>query len=292
MIRVMSQPEKSAVKPPAPRLDFKKAAQEILRDHPDAAGHFLIIDPETHERHGSLGARLRGRTNDLFRSQLKKAFKHAKETTAPIADLIRLGSVSAVVVTAGRETPAEALFDLHRQAGRLLVSRGADNIRFFMALFGVAYAADTAAGDAYAAIRYLRQPDADPEFLRRLSLTRATDFLRTGEPEHLSSPVIDKIIADRDFSKMKIEDLVETAGIYVKGFTPSRADSEALVKEFAPLKGVAMDEAGLKRLADITQASTNPLAVTLGKKVLAAAGMTLATAPVEAKAAPSPTPKP
>ena len=285
----MSQPEKSAEHQPQPRLDFKKAAREILRDHPDHAGHLLIIDPETHERHGSLGARLRGRTSGLFRRQLQAAFRQAQESKGPVADLIRLGAISAVVVTAGRETPEQALFDMHRQAGRLLISRGGDNVRYFQALFGVPYAADMAAGDAYAAIRYLRQPGADPEFLHRLSLTRATDFLRTGEPANLSGFVIDKIAADPDFSKMKISDLVETAGIYVKGFTPSREESDALVKEFAPLKGKALDEAGLKLLADITKASALPQAKVLGKKVLAAAGIDIDTAPAPEKK-PAPTP--
>jgi hypothetical protein len=264
----MSQPEKSAEKLPLPRLDFKKAAQQILRDHPEATGRLLIIDPATHERYGSLGARLRARTTGAFRKQLKEAFKKASETKGVVADVIRLGPVSAVILTAGRENPEEALFDLHRQAGRLLVTRAVDNIRYFQALFGTPYAAPVAAADAYAAIRYLRQPDADPEFLRCLSLTRTTDFLRTGDPENLSSFVIDKIVADRDFSKLKIADLAETAGIYVKGYTPSRAESDALVREFAPMKGKALDEAGLKLLAELVKASKNPLAVKLAAHAL------------------------
>jgi hypothetical protein len=286
----MSQPEKSADKPSPARLDFKKAAQEILRDHPNQKGHLLIIDPETKESHGSWTARLRARTTRLFKERLQDAFKKTAETQEPVADMIRLRSISAVLLTAGREDPKAALFDLHRQAGRLLVPREGGNIRFFQALFGTPYAAETAAADGYAAIRYLREPGADPDFLRQLSLKRATDFLFTGNPENLSSPVLDQIANDRDFSKMKMSDLIETVGIYARGFTPSRENSEKLVKEFAPLKGKALDEAGLKQLAHIVKASKNPLATSLGNKVLTAAGINVTATQPEQKPVAAPQP--
>lgn len=286
MMAPMSKPQKSA-ETPSPRLDFKQAAREILRDHPQAADRLLFIDPETQERHGTWRAKLRALTNGLFRQRLKEAFKAAHDKSEPIADIIRLGTVSAVLVTTGRETPAQALFDMNRQAGMLLVPRADAHIRYFQALFGTPYAATTAAADAYAAIRYLRQTEADPEFLRDLSLTRVKDFLVSGNPEHLSSFVLDKIAQDRDFSRMKIADLIDTVAIYVRGYTPSRAESDALVKEFAPLKGKPLDEAGLKKLAEITQATKLPLAAKLGKKILAASGIDLAKKPLPT---PQPTP--
>jgi hypothetical protein len=282
----MSQPETNAEKPQIPRLDFKQAAREILHDHPEWKGHLLFVDPDTHEKHGGLRARLRAAFSQPFRDRLKQAFSQAAAAKGPIADMVRLRSVSGLFLSVTREDAAEARFDLHRQAGRLVVPRDGGNIRYFQALFGVPYAAETAAADAYAAIRYLREPDADREYLRRLSLRRAIDFLATGNPENLSSPVLDKIIADRDFSKMKIGDLVDTVSIYTKGYTPSREQSDALVKEFAPLKGKALDEAGLKQLLQITQATRNPLAAKLGGKVLAAAGIDVAKQPTPAPATP------
>jgi hypothetical protein len=261
----MSKPEKSADQQPSARLDFKKAAREILRDHPETAGRLLIIDPDTRERHGTLGARLRGRTNRLFREHLREAFKKAQETTAPVADVIRLGKVSAVVLTAGRETPEEALFDLHRQAGRLLVTRGGSNIRYFMALFGTPYAAENAAADVYAAVRHLRRGE-NCDLIERLRQQRAADFLMTGNPEHLTSFALDKVICGgKAFTALKADEVLDAAQKIVTAHTPSRAESDALVKEFAPLKGKPLDEAGLKQLADIAQASKNPRAKELAE---------------------------
>ncbi|MEZ0223069.1 MAG: hypothetical protein ACAH83_00820 [Alphaproteobacteria bacterium] len=255
----MSKPEKSAEKQPSARLDFKKAARDLLRDHPETAGRLLIIDPETRERHGTPVARLRGRTNKLFRTHLKESFKKAKETTGAIADVIRLGSVSAVVLTAGRETPEKALFDLHRQAGRLLVTRTGTHIRYFQSLFGSPYAAENAAADVYAAVRHLRQGE-NCDLIERVSRERAVDFLRTGEPEHLTSFALDKVrCGGKAFTALKADEVVEAVQKIVTAHTPSRADSDALVKEFAALKGKPLDEAGLKLLADIAQTSKNPL---------------------------------
>ncbi len=282
----MPQPETNAEKPQTPRLDFKQAAREILHDHPEWKGHLLFVDPDTQEKHGGLRARLRAAVCQPFRERLKQTFARAAEVKGPVADMARLRSISGIFLATGREDAAAALFDLHRQAGRLMVPRGGENIRYFQALFGTPYAAEMAAADAYAAIRYLREPGADPGYLRRLSLQRATDFLKTGNPEHLSSPVLDKIIADRDFSKMKVADLIDMVGIYTKGYTPSREQSEALVREFAPLKGKVLDDAGLKQLLQITQATKDPLAAKLGGKVLAAAGIDIARQPTPAPATP------
>lgn len=256
----MSQPEKSAEKQPSARLDFKKAARDILRDHPETAGRLLIIDPETHERHGSPVSRLRGRTNRLFRTHLKEAFKKAKETTGPIADVIRLGEVSAVILTVGRETPEQALFDLHRQAGRLIVTRTGTHIRYFQSLFGTPYASENAAADVYAAVRHLRRGESC-DLIERVNRERAAEFLMTGDPEQLTSFALGKVICGgKAFTALKNEEVVEAVQKIVTAHTPSRADSDALVKEFAPLKGTPLDEAGLKLLSEIAQASKNPLA--------------------------------
>lgn len=282
----MSQPEKRPEKPPSARLDFKEAAREILRDHPETAGRLLIIDPETRERHGTPLARLRGRTNKLFRDQLKEAFKKAAETTGPIADVIRLGSVSAVVLTAGRETPEKALFGLHRQAGRLLVTRTGTHIRYFQALFGTPYAAENAAADVYAAVRHLRRGESS-DLIGRVSRERAADFLLTGNPEHLTSFALDKVIlGGKAFTALKADEVVEAVQKIVTAHTPSRAESDALVKEFAPLKGKPLDEAGLKLLADIAQASKSPLA----KELAGYLGVDVTLVPLPAQKPQSPKP--
>jgi hypothetical protein len=257
----MSQPEKRPEQQPSARLDFKKAAREILRDHPaETKGRILFIDPDTRERHGTPVARLRGRTNRLFRTHLQEAFKKAKETTGPIADVIRLCKVSAVVLTAGREAPEKALFDLHRQAGRLIVTRTGTHIRYFQGLFGTPYAAENAAADVYAAVRHLRGGE-NCDLIERVSRERAAEFLMTGNPEQLTSFALAKVICGgKAFTALKADEVVEAVQKIVTAHTPSRAASDALVKEFAPLKGRPLDEAGLKLLADIAQASKNPLA--------------------------------
>ena len=249
-------------------FDFKKAAREILRDHPEISGRTLFINPATGETNGSLLARLRGRLSDDFCKQLKAAEKAANDNKTPVADIIRHKDVSAVLLTPERETEAEALFDLHRQAARLIIPRGKNLGKFFAALFDVPQAAEDGAADAYAAIRLLQRKGPDRGFLDRLSAARAAEFIFTGDPGRLTSFVIDKALSDNTLAALKPQEVVATVEKYVAGCAPSRALSEALVKEFAPLKGKKLDDEGLKLLAGITAASKNPLATYIGRRAL------------------------
>ena len=259
----MSQPEKSAEKQPSARLDFKAAAKAILRDHPEIAGRTLFIDSATHEKTGSLQAHVRGWLSAAFRKEAKKAE----------AGILRTKRIDAVLFTAGSETPEEALFRLHREAARLIIPRGKNLDRFFSALFDIPYAAENAASDAYAAIRHLRQGE-NCDLIESIRRERAAEFLHTGEPAHLTSFVLDKVIfGGKAFTALKADEVVEAVQKIVAAHTPSRADSDALVSEFAPLKGKPLDEAGLKQLSEIAQASKNPwvkeLAEYLGVEVTA-----------------------
>ncbi|TAL27571.1 MAG: hypothetical protein EPN97_17035 [Alphaproteobacteria bacterium] len=259
----MSQPEKRPEQQPSARPDFKAAAKAILRDHPEIAGRTLFIDPATHEKTGSLRAHARGFLSGAFRKAVKKAG----------AGIIRTKHVDAVLFAAGNEPPDEALFRLHHDAARLIVPRGKNVDKFFGALFDIPYAAENAAADAYAAIRHLRS-GGNGDLIGRIRQKRAAEFLHTGAPEHLTSFALDKIIfGGKAFTALKNEEVVEAVQKIVAAHTPSRADSDALVQEFAPLKGKPLDEAGLKLLAEIAQASKNPWAKELAGFLLPKAAL-------------------
>ena len=78
--------------------------------------------------------------------------------------------------------------------------------------------------DAYAALRFFQRFGREAaDLLSMISWNRAYDAVTAGNTDNLTTPVLDKIIADsehRDFSQMSPAETIELADRYAKEWTP------------------------------------------------------------------------
>jgi hypothetical protein len=224
---------------------FRAAARKILNDHPELKRKTLIVNAVTHKWTGTLAAKIKGGLSRKFRKNLRQA---EKPGAGP--QIVRGKRVNAVVATPG----ADGNFDLHREAGQLLVPRGLAVDKYFAALFGFSPAVEQATGDAYGVIRHLQEYGMKSEGLSALSILRARAFLQTGDQENLTSFVVDKVLADRNFENVKPKDVVTKIQEYVEKYAPPPEAARKLAADFAPVKGKLQPptEDSLKTLAEIT----------------------------------------
>jgi hypothetical protein len=121
-----------------------------------------------------------------------------------------------------------------------------------------------ATADAYLALRFFQRFGRDAEqHLSMWSWARAMGGL-SGDTEHLTTTVIDRVIADsrrEDFSKLSIEETIRRAERYAQEWTPGTAQiSEALA--FIAKKG------SLEGVLRGAEASSNKLAFYLAAKIV------------------------
>jgi hypothetical protein len=264
----MSKPETAAPQASL-RFDFNKAARDIVCDHPELKRNTVFVDLDTNNRIGPRLARIRAALSGVFRRMIKDKRQKAEKLPRGSAHAMGDGSgVNMLAMTldrpfgllrgAGLSDEMDKLFAFHHEIGHLIVPAGhagkLDN--YFGKLFGISNSGREVAADAYAAIRHLQKYGANSAPLEFAPLYRARDTINNADDcaaSYVTSFALDAVLRDRHkllAANLTPAQVVEKVNEYHLRYTPTRAQVDALQKDFAPLQN---------RMQTISRANTAPL---------------------------------
>lgn len=280
--------------PQAPlRFDFNKAARDIVSDHPELKRNTVFVDLNTNTRTGSRLARIRATLSGPFRRMVKDKREKAEKLQRGSAHALADGSgVNMLAMTldrpfgllhgAGLTDEMDKLFAFHHEIGHLVVpaAHAGKLDDYFSKLFGISNSGREVAADVYATIRHLQKFGADSAPLEFAPFKRATDTMNNSHEDagsYVTSFAIDAVLRDRH--KLLAADLtpaqvVEKVNEYHLRYTPTRAQVDALLKDFAPLQNqipkiTRQNTAPLLTLAEIAlDPATSPQAFYMANRVL------------------------
>ena len=258
--------------PPNARFDFNKAAENLFRDHPSLKNKTLFIDLDTGKRTGSIIARAKGFLSRTFNKAVDKSqARYAKTKHGGGVAIRNTGSLNAILLTGNRafgfvDAPEKnAVMDGHfafnHEVGHLVVPaampRKLDD--YYEKLFDRPYSREEGAADAYAVIRHAQDFGAASKPIEYAAIRRATGFIHSETLDYNNIFIIDAVLRDREKlvnAKLDPANTIIAAGLYADRYTPSRAVTERMQKEFAPLKGLLNkatreDLSAFKKLTDI-----------------------------------------
>lgn len=275
------------------RFDFNKAARDIVADHPELKRNTVFVDLNTNTRIGPRMARIRATLSGKFRKMIKDKRQKAEKLRRGSAHALGDGSgVNMVAMTldrpfglvAGRGVTDEMdqLFAFHHEIGHLIIPAGhackLDD--YFSKLFGVSNSGREVVADTYAAIRHLQKYGADSAPLDFAPFKRATDTINSCHEDaasYVTSFALDAVLRDRHkllAAGLTPAQVVEKVKEYHLRYTPTAAQVDALVKDFAPLQNqlhkISRSNPGpLLKLADIAlDPATSPQAFYMANRVL------------------------
>ena len=286
----MQQKPESPSARPAARFDFNKAAENALHQHPELKNKTLFIDIDTGERSGSLVARARGFLSRKFNKAIDKAAARYDGKKLGGGTAIRnTAGLNAVLLTGNRPfgfvaNPVEnAAMDSHfafnHEVGHLVVPAAMPRKidEYFEKLFDRPYSREEGAADAYAVIRHAQDFGAASHPIEYAAIRRALGFINSETLEYNNIFIIDAVLRDRERlvnAKLTPGNTVIAAGLYADRYTPGRAVTEQMRKDFAPLKGVINkttreDLSAFKKLATIAlDPQTSPYSFYLANRVI------------------------
>ncbi|MCC7038601.1 MAG: hypothetical protein IT560_15035 [Alphaproteobacteria bacterium] len=287
----MPTPETAPV--PSARFDFNKAARDIVSDHPELKRNTVFVDLDTNTRIGPRMARIRATLSGKFRKMIKDKRQKAEQLQRGSAHALADGSgVNMLAMTldrpfgllhgAGLTDEMDRLFAFNHEIGHLIIPAGhagkLDN--FFSKLFGISNSGREVAADVYATIRHLQKYGADSAPLEFAPFKRATDTMNNSHDDaqsYVTSFAIDAVLRDRHklaAANLTPAQVVEKVNEYHLRYTPTRAQVDALLKDFAPLKNEIpkisrQNTAPLLTLAEIAlDPATSPQAFYMANRVL------------------------
>lgn len=276
------------------RFDFNKAARDIVSDHPELKRNTVFVDLNTNARTGPRLARIRATLSGKFRNMLRGARQKADTLKRGSAHAVADGDdgVKVLAMTldrpfgllAGRGVSDEMdqLFAFHHEIGHLVVPAAhagkLDN--YFSKLFGISNSGREVAADVYATIRHLQKYGADSEPLEFAPFKRATDTMNNSHDDaqsYVTSFAIDAVLRDRHkllAAELTPAQVVKKVSEYHLRYTPTAAQVDALLKDFAPLQNQIpkisrTNTAPLLKLAEIAlDPATSPQAFYMANRVL------------------------
>lgn len=274
------------------RFDFNKAAKKLVEEHPQLKSKTIFINLTTGERKGPLLARLRAKFKLSFRRNIELARKKKLMTTRGDAHAVRdSGGYAALAMTTdryfkfvngpGATLEMDDLFVLRHEAAHIIVKAAQPGIpgEYFNRLFAIAPSRRETAADVYAVMRHLQQFGTDRAPIETVPLRRALSAIHYDQPDYFTTFAVDAVL--RDAKALVAQNLTpeQTAAKvegYVERYVPSREQTDALRRDFAPLKGIMYtgskdNQEPLKKLADIALSpKSSPLSFYLANRILGA----------------------
>ena len=287
----MPTPETAPV--PSARFDFNKAARDIVSEHPELKRNTVFVDLDTNTRIGPRIARIRAALSGAFRRMVKDKRQKAEKLQRGSAHALADGSgVNMLAMTLDRPfgflsgkgltDEMDKLFAFHHEIGHLITPAGHAGKMddYFSKLFGISNSGREVVADVYATIRHLQKYGTDSAPLQFVPFRRAADTINNCHDDaqsYVTSFAIDAVLRDRH--KLLAADLtpaqvVEKVKEYHLRYTPTRAQVDALMKDFAPLQNQMpkisrLNTAPLLTLAEIALApATSPQAFYMANRVL------------------------
>lgn len=285
-------PENAPV--PSARFDFNKAARDIVSDHPELKRNTVFVDLNTNTRIGPRMARIRATLSGKFRKMLRGARQKADTLKRGSAHAVADGDdgVKVLAMTldrpfgllagAGLSDEMDQLFAFHHEIGHLVIpaAHAGKLDSYFSRLFGISNSGREVAADVYATIRHLQKYGADSAPLEFAPFKRATDTINNSHEDaasYVTSFAIDAVMRDRHkllAAGLTPAQVVEKVQEYHLRYTPTAAQVDALLKDFAPLQNqipkiTRQNTAPLLTLAEIAlDPATSPQAFYMANRVL------------------------
>ena len=227
------------------RFDLAVEARNILRDYPQLDGHTVFVSADA-------PADIVGSMRDLPQSYRKIMPGHVanyieralnKKTSMAYAEQVQDGMtgtsfpVNVVVllptppkdIAEAHERDFRDHFILNHEAGHLLLPYTPESRL-------PRYPYSECLADAFATIRSMQKFGADDAIHNKLSATRALGFMLSGNSNHLTTTVTDRILDEakrQDFSALGFDETLTAAHLYAKALTPRIEELEQAEESYA-----------------------------------------------------------
>lgn len=261
-----------------PRFDFRDAAFEALEDFPQLRPRTtFFLDQQNPEgnalkAYGDPSAVTAQLGSAFWRQQIQGFLGYMRKNKTSVACFIKGHPQQAIIFTPHSvlapvhpDRAAMLFFEFDHELGHLLTNKGRN-----ITPHGTTTEAENSA-EAFATLRSIQRFGHARPHLDALSCWRARGLITQGIKTHITSPVIDAIIADStrvDFTKLTPQETIAAANEYTNRYCPKGPDVDFAVIQLRAARDFMKDGAHQERLAKILLSTTNPFMFGVGSRAL------------------------
>lgn len=261
-----------------PRFDFRDAAFEALEDFPQlrARTTFLLDQHNPGGRalkaYGDPQAVLTQLSTPSWRTQLQGFLSYMRKHKTSVACFIKGVPHQAVIFTphsilspVHSDRAAMLFFEFDHELGHLLTKQGRA-----LTQHGTTTTAENSA-EAFATLRSIQRFGGARAHLDALARWRARHLIISGNKTHITTAVIDAIIADSarvDFTGLTPQETIAAANEYARRHCPSGSDVDFAVAHLHGARDFMHDGAHQQRLANILMTTHKPFVFHIGARAL------------------------
>ena len=261
-----------------PRFDFREAAFEAIAQFPQLRDHTVFLldqhNPEgqTLKAYGAPDAVINQMRNLSWQGQIRGFLAYMRQNKTSVACFIPGVRHQAIIFTpfsvlspVHNDRAAMLFFEFDHELGHLLTSRGRN-----ITPHGTTVEAENSA-EAFAVLRSIQRFGGLRAHLDALSRWRARCLIAGGNKTHITTAVIDAIIADSarvDFTKLTPQETIAAANEYAQRYCPTGKDVDFTVANLHAAKDFIHDGAHQRRLADMLGVMQNPFIFHIGARAL------------------------
>ena len=261
-----------------PRFDFRDAAFEALEHFPQLRERTTFLldqqnpDGQALKAYGDPKAVVTQMGNLTWRKQIHGFLAYMRENKTSVACFVKGMPHQAIIFTphsvlspVHSDRAAMLFFEFDHELGHLLTSKGRN-----ITVHGTTTEAENSA-EAFATLRSIQRFGGARAHLDALSRWRARCLIAGGNKTHITTAVIDAILADStrvDFSKLTPQETIMAANEYAQRYCPTGKDVDFAVANLHGAKDFMHDGAHQQRLVNILMNTQQPFIFHIGARAI------------------------
>ncbi len=261
-----------------PRFDFRDAAFEALEHFPQLRARTIFLldqqnpDGSALKAYGEPNTVIAQMSNQSWRKNINGFLAYMREHKTSVACFIKGQPHQAIIFTphsvlspVHNDRAAMLFFEFDHELGHLLTSKGRN-----ITEHGTTTEAENSA-EAFATLRSIQRFGGARAHLDALSRWRARCLIASGNKTHITTAVIDAIIADStrvDFSKLTPQETIMAANEYAQRYCPSGKDVDFAVANLHGAKDFASNGDHQQRLVSMLLTTSSPFIFHIGARAV------------------------
>lgn len=262
-----------------PRFDFRDAAFEALADFPQLRETTVFLLAQQNpagqgsiKAYGEVNTVAKHTGHATWRAYLRGFLNYMREHNTSVACFVKDIPYRAVIFTphsvlspVHADRAAMLFFEFDHELGHLLTRHGRE-----ITTKGTTTRAEISA-EAFATLRSIQRFGGAREHLEALSRFRAQGFVAQDIRSHITTPVIDAILADCarvDFTKLTMDETIAAANEYAQRCCPSKPTVDFAAAQLNGAREFKTNGIHQQRLATMLATLNNSFAFTVGARAL------------------------
>ena len=261
-----------------PRFNFRDAAFEALDDFPHLGPRttFLLdrqnLAGSALKAYGTPQTTAQQMRDKVWQTHVHRFIQSMDQRKTSVACLFRGLPYQTIIFTPHSmlaalhpHRAAMLFFEFDHELGHLLTIKGRN-----ITEKGTTTEAENSA-DAFATLRSIQRFGRAGAHLNALSCWRARCLIATGSTTHITTPVIDAIVADSahiDFTKLTPQETICAANEYARRYCPTSLEVSFAAAQLHAAKDFINDGMHQRRLAEIVLSTRRSFAFHIGARAL------------------------